>query len=80
VSSCASKDAPLTRLPPAADLALVVEPAYPVAALAEDESGEAAELGWHDDMLIWGRQGWAQVARVCRWAKDMGAPVDCAPR
>jgi hypothetical protein len=41
-----------------------------------------AEDKWHDDVLAWGRKGWAQNARVCRWAVDlkMAVPKDyCAP-
>lgn len=76
VQSCASKDAKLTRLPPDADLKVIAEPAYPVEALTD----EAAERAWNDAVLIWGRDGWAAVARLCTWARDMGAPVDCEPR
>lgn len=39
----------------------------------------AAENEWNDDVLAWGRRGWAQIGRLCQWAKDMGAklPFGC---
>lgn len=80
--------------PPSADLKREGEPALPAAAfetqpLRDPTTGEVhqmpssraieAENGWNDDVLAWGRRGWAQVGRLCQWSKDMGAklPFDC---
>lgn len=63
------------------------EPAYPLAALdtrpMTDTAGRVREVptedaqkvgdAWNDDVLIWGRTGWDQNARVCRWARGLGA-------
>ena len=76
VQSCASKDATELRLPPAADLEVRAEPAYPVEALTDAD----AERRWNDEALIWGREGWRQVQRLCLWAKGMGAKVECEAR
>lgn len=73
VQSCGSKDATTLRLPPAADLKVQAEPAYPVEALTDAD----AERRWNDAVLIWGRDGWRQVGRLCQWAKDMGLAVEC---
>jgi hypothetical protein len=73
VQSCASKDGLQTRLPPVADLKVQPEPAYPVEALTDAD----AERRWNDAVLIWGRDGWRQVGRLCRWANGMGATVEC---
>lgn len=75
VSSCASKVVTLVKFPPAADLAPRAEPAYPVAALEPGEAGARAEKKWNDAVLIWGRTGWAQNKRVCKWAVDLGMVV-----
>lgn len=70
--------------PSAADLAVEAEPAYPVEALEVDDSLQstpaaiAAENAWDDEVLIWGRRGWAAVGRLCRWAEDLGMKdIDC---
>lgn len=47
----------------------------PVEMLAEGPAAEQAEAAWNDDVLIWGRKGWGQVARLCRWARDIGADL-----
>lgn len=83
VQSCASKVETHVALPPVSDLAQIVEPAYPIEALAPGEAGRAAEDAWRDQILIWGRTGWAQNARVCRWAVDLKLAVPpgyCTPR
>lgn len=73
--SCASRGRIQAVSPPAADLIQQPEPAYPLAALTDP----AAEAEWGDAVLLWGRAGWAQVARLCAWAKKTGAGarVDC---
>lgn len=61
--------------PLASDLLVRAEPAVPDAAFETDETGhpteaaEEAETEWTLDMLQWGRDGWRQVARLCRQAK-----------
>lgn len=50
------------------------EPPLPDAAFETDAQGEPteraleAERSWTDDMIIWGRDGWLQVARLCNGA------------
>jgi hypothetical protein len=75
VSSCGSRVETHLALPPASDLAQEAEPPYPVEALQPGEEGRKAEEAWNARILIWGRRGWAQNARVCRWAVDLGLKV-----
>lgn len=86
VSSCGNSQPPAsTPLPPAADLMDKPEPAIPDAALEVGDDGKQtpaareAEAGWNDEILLWGRAGWKQVARLCRWARGHGSPVECPP-
>ena len=75
-------------LPLASDLTVRAEPAVPDAAFEIDELGDqteaaiAAEKDWKLDMFQWGRDGWRQVARLCRQAKDKmpNLAVQCPPR
>jgi len=70
------------------------EPPYPIAALETAPLTQpdgrvlgnmptagaiAAENSWNDDVLAWGRRGWAQVRRICNWSRTMGAvlPFTC---
>lgn len=64
------------------------EPALPPEAFEADANGEPtaaaieAEEGWNDAVLIWGRAGWRQVGRICRWAEEVGGDIeglDCPP-
>lgn len=75
VSSCASRVETHLQFPPVADLKVDAEPVYPVAALEPGEAGQLAEDAWRDEILIWGRKGWAQNARVCKWATELGLDV-----
>lgn len=59
--------------PPAQDLAVKTEPVLPVEAFEEP----AVEDQWRDDVLIWGREGWRQVGRLCRYFKGRGMAVEC---
>lgn len=82
VSSCASRVETQRTFPDAADLQYQPEPAYPLAALDPSDAGKAAEDAWRDEVLIWGRTGWRQNARVCKWAVDLGLKVPagyCGP-
>ena len=71
VSSCASRVETHLQFPPAADIKVVQEPAYPLEALSDP----AAETKWWNDVLLWGRDNRDKVARVCKWAKDLGNDV-----
>ncbi len=73
--SCASRVETHRTFPPVADLAVVPEPAYPEAALQPGDAGEAAERAWWNEMLLWGRGHRDKVARICRWARDLGLEV-----
>lgn len=78
VSSCASRERATPTFPSSADLSVEAEPSYPLQAFDSDEEvAEAAEDRWNDEILLWGRRGWDQVARICRWAEGHGAKVDC---
>ncbi|WP_343347690.1 hypothetical protein WJT74_05240 [Sphingomicrobium sp. XHP0239] len=59
--------------PPAADLAVEPEPPYPIQAITAptEEERQDAEDAWDDEVRVWGGRGWAQVARLCRWAVDV---------
>jgi hypothetical protein len=54
-------------------LQVKAEPELPAEALTDPD----VEDQWRDDVLIWGREGWLTVGRICRWAKGHGAAVDC---
>ncbi|WP_052730479.1 hypothetical protein [Sphingomonas sp. SRS2] len=64
------------KAPPAADLIVEAEPQLDAGAVANDS---AAALDAYDiEHASWGRRGWDQVARLCRWFRDAGAPTpDC---
>lgn len=73
-----------TPLPPAADLQVKPEPPIPDAAFEIDPAtgeqtvaAKEAEDRWGDQVLLWGREGWQQVGRLCRWAAGHGSPVPC---
>lgn len=60
--------------PPAADLAVQPKPVPP----PEIVTSEAAADAYDASLEAWGEAGWRQVARLCRWARDVaGAKVDC---
>lgn len=77
--SCASKERVRPIFPSSADLTVEEEPAVPAEMLSDDELvAREAEDRFDDSILQWGRRGWRQVARVCRWADDHGmAGLDC---
>jgi len=43
--------------------------------LLPGDAGKAAEDGWWNDVLIWGRGEHGKVQRVCRWAADLKMPI-----
>lgn len=45
-----------------------------IEALASDQAAN----DYDNAVLAWGRRGWLQVGRVCRWAAENGmAGLDC---
>lgn len=74
-SSCGSRDVTLKTFPPVADLSPAIEPPYPAAALQPGQAGEDAEAAWWNRILLWGRGEHAKVARICKWAVDLGLEV-----
>ncbi len=63
--------------PPVADLAVMPKPAPPDAIV----TSERAAAEYSATLEGWGERGWAQVARLCRWAAASGMTVTCpAPR
>lgn len=75
VSSCDSKVETRVAFPPVSDLKREIEPEYPIEALVPGEEGQKVEDAWRDKILMWGRRGWNQNARVCKWAVDLGLKV-----
>lgn len=67
-SACANKAPTSPAFPRAADLKVEPKPVLAVDALASDQA-----LNDHEaDVESWGERGWRQVARICRWAQDLG--------
>lgn len=73
---CASKERLTPIFPPVADLAVEPKPQLDPAAV----ESEAALLAHDVAIEGWGERGWLQIARICRWAKANGAPVECEAR
>lgn len=72
MSSCGSRVEIQPQFPPAADLKVDAEPAYPLTALQPGAAGEKAEDKWWTDVLAWGRVHHDRVKRICRWSRDLG--------
>lgn len=62
-------------MPPADDLKVEAEPLYPIEALGAGPEAADAEDQWWNEVLAWGRTGWGNVARICRWSRDLGKEV-----
>lgn len=82
LSACGGDDPGIARtIPPVGDLRVKAEPALPREAFETDAAGEPteaaldAEQRWNDDVLIWGRDGWLTVGRICRWAENVAGDV-----
>lgn len=75
VSACAPKERLSPAFPPVADLAVEPKPV----ALPEIVTSAQAAADYDIAVESWGQRGWNAVARMCRWAKDSGASVDCPP-
>lgn len=65
---------PISALP-AADLQVEPEPRLTVAQ-AQSEAGYEA---YNQAVLDWGRRGWLQVARACRWTAVHVPGINCPP-
>lgn len=62
--------------PPAADLAVEAKPILTAAALESEIVGARHDIA----LEAWGEAGWAQVARLCRYHRDMGMKgLSCPP-
>lgn len=72
-SGCATPAAIPPAFPPAADLLVRPEPIPPPEAF---ESDAAARL-YDARRDAWAREGWAAVARLCRFHQAMGMQVAC---
>lgn len=44
---------------------------------AETVTSAQAAAEYDIALESWGERGWAAVARICRWAKGLGADVEC---
>jgi hypothetical protein len=42
-------------------------------------TSEEAANTYENAVQAWGREGWARVARICRWAKGSGLEISCPP-
>lgn len=64
------------EFPPAADLKVEPKPVPGV----DIVTSAAASAEYDVAVESWGQRGWNAVGRICRWAKDLGAPgIDCPP-
>ena len=75
-SACGQQAVIRPAFPPAADLRVEAKPVPP------DDIVTSAKAAADYDIAVesWGTRGWQAVERICRWAKDLGAPgLDCDP-
>lgn len=72
-SACSTKERVQPIYPPFADLRVEPKP------VAGPEIVTSAQAAAEFDVKIesWGERGWRTVARICRWAKENGASVNC---
>lgn len=62
-------------LPAAQDLRVTPKPP-PTADIVDDAK---ANERYNSAIEAWGEAGWAQVGRLCRWAKEHGSKEPCHP-
>lgn len=75
-SGCGDKAPVRIAYPPAADLRGEPKPLLDPAAIDSEAALDQHEIG----LEAWGERGWSAVARLCRWAVDLGMPdPGCAP-
>jgi hypothetical protein len=75
-SSCGSNPKPVPlayQHPPAADLKVEQLPQ----AGPEIATSEPAYEAYNQDVMDWGKRGWAAVARLCRFSRSMGMSIEC---
>lgn len=71
---CATSTGPAQQFPLRSDLSVKPEPSPADDVLISDEAANEYDAA----VLIWGREGWAQVRRLCRWAAGAGMRgLDC---
>jgi len=59
--------------PPVQDMAVEPKPVP-----SPDIVTSAKAAAEHDiEIETWGERGWRAVGRICQWAKDNGAKVEC---
>lgn len=62
--------------PPAEDLAVMPKPLLDPTALQSEAAGDRYDIA----IEAWGEHGWAQVARLCRFHREVGMKgLDCPP-
>ena len=75
VSGCGGQGKIRVALPAAQDLRTTPKP-VPGPEIVEDATAEAL---FNSAIEAWGEAGWAQVGRLCRWAKEHGSKEPCPP-
>lgn len=73
VSACAT---PALLGPPVADLTVHAKPAPTIEILTSD----LAAVEYDNAVEKWGEDGWAAVARICRWADGNKLPHPDCPK
>lgn len=62
--------------PPRAELIVEPKPVPP----ADIVTSAQAAANYDIAVEGWGDRGWRQIARLCRWAEEMGMPdISCPP-
>ena len=59
--------------PPSADLAVESKPVPPPEIVTSAQAAAEYDIA----LEAWGERGWRTVARICRWAQENGAEIDC---
>ena len=76
VSACAQQDVIRPAFPPVADLQVEPKPVPPPDIVTSAQAAADYDIA----IESWGTRGWQAVARICRWARDLGAQgVNCPP-
>lgn len=75
VSGCNDPVKIRVALPAAQDLRSTPKP-IPGPEIVDDAVAEAL---YNSAIEAWGEAGWAQVGRLCRWAKEHGSKEPCPP-
>ena len=75
MSACGAPGQTRPAFPSAIDLKAEPKPAITPDVLTSDIAAEQ----YNSSVEAWGERGWAAVARICRWSKALGNPVECPP-